>query len=336
MANCGTDWCVPFERFGHPRSRVLSNELLDLFARQNGVVSRDQFLEVESVNRSALSRARRDGWLVPMTNRTVRMRCAPDSFLARCQAVCLEVGGVGFLSGQTAGRLDGLRRMNIRHVEVTLPHERHIAFPEWVEVRSTNWYSASDRDRRRSDLHVASPNRMLFGLAAVFNQYRFERAAEDAWHLGLVTPREAAEYLELHRCRRKDGVSTMERWLERALPRERPSQSGLELDLLAALDRLELPIPERQHPVTLADGEVVHIDIAWPVIRFGVEPGAMWWHGGDERQRLDQARDVACGEVGWHIIRFDERLRDDPLGAARKIERVYRERARMLRSRICP
>ena len=111
----------------------------------------------------------------------------------------------------------------------------------------------------------------------------------------------------------------MERWLERALPRERPSQSGLELDLLAAISRLDLPTPERQHPVMLTDGEVVHIDIAWPGIQLGVEPGALWWHGGDERQRLDQARDVACGEVGWHIIRFDERLRDDAIGAARRI-----------------
>ena len=32
----------------------------------------------------------------------------------------------------------------------------------------------------------------------------------------------------------------------------------------------------------------------------------MWWHGGDARQRLDQARDAACGEVGWQIVRFDE------------------------------
>ena len=66
-----------------------------------------------------------------------------------------------------------------------------------------------------SALLVATPMRMLFGLADAFNQFRFERAAEDAWHRGLITPSEAAEYLERHRCRGKDGVSTIERWLER-------------------------------------------------------------------------------------------------------------------------
>ncbi len=80
---------------------------------------------------------------------------------------------------------------------------------------------------------------------------------------------------------------------------------------LQAIERLGLPMPERQYPLALIDGDIIHIDIAWPDIRLGVEPGALWWHGGDERQRLDQARDVACGEVGWQIVRFDERAAMD-------------------------
>jgi hypothetical protein len=184
----------------------------------------------------------------------------------------------------------------------------------------------------RTDLAVAAPLRMLFSLAASFNQYRFERAAEDAWHLGLVSPRTAAGYLELHRCRGKDGVRRMEIWLERALPRERPSQSGLEMDLLDAVHQVGLPTPVRQYPLALIDGEVIHIDIAWPLIRLGLEPGGMWWHGGDEKQRQDQARDVGCGEVGWQILRFDDRLKSDPMRAARQVERVYRARESQLGS----
>jgi hypothetical protein len=295
--------------------------------RQRGIVTRGQFLELEGVSRSAVQRATKAGWMIPFTTNTLRIASAPDSFSARCQAVTLEVDGVGYLSGQTAARIYGLRQMTTARLEVMIPHGRRLALPSWGMVRRTSWYSATDRNPTRTDLAVAAPLRMLFSLAATFNQYRFERAAEDAWHLELVSPAEARAYLELHRCRGKDGVRRMEIWLERALPRERPSQSGLELDFLDVIERIGLPAPTRQHPLTLIDGEVVHIDIAWPSIRLGIEPGAMWWHGGDEGQRRDQARDVACGEVGWQILRFDDRLRDDPIAAARRVERVYRARA---------
>jgi very-short-patch-repair endonuclease len=299
---------------------------MDLLACQHGVVSRSQFLEVEGVEKSAIHRARRSGWLVPMTRRTYRIRSSPESFAARCTAVSLELGDIGFLAGQTAARIHGLRQMGSMRIAVIVPHNQRPTLPEWTDIRVTSWYSATDRDRTRSDLAVASPLRMLFSLAATFNQHRFERAAEDAWHLGLVSPSQARDYLELHRCRGKDGVRRIDIWLERALPRERPAQSGLELELLDAICRVGLPRPIRQHPLTLIDGDVVHIDIAWPSIRLGVEPGAMWWHGGDDRQRRDQARDVACGEVGWQILRFDETLKREPLEVARRIRRVYRTR----------
>ena len=123
----------------------------------------------------------------------------------------------------------------------------------------------------------------------------------------------------------------MERWLERALARGRPSQSGLELEVLRAIEPSGLPTPDRQYAVMLMDGEVVHLDIAWPGIRLGVEPGALWWHGGDERQRLDQARDVACGEVGWQIVRFDERAAAAAVRVADQIGRIYEARSADLR-----
>jgi very-short-patch-repair endonuclease len=106
----------------------------------------------------------------------------------------------------------------------------------------------------------------------------------------------------------------------------RPSQSNLERALLEEFDRLGLQRPVRQHPVELASGETIHLDIAWPAIRLAVEPGASWFHGGDLRQRGDQARDRACAELGWLIIRFDETLRDDVHAAAVQVAKVHARR----------
>ena len=185
--------------------------------------------------------------------------------------------------------------------------------PGWGRLVRTSWIDESrDVQGPRDDLlRVATPLRMLFGLARTFNDHRFDRAAEDAWHLGLITPQTAADYLDAIRRSGRGGVVRFERWLMKTSLRPRPAQSGLELDVLDAIRRAGLPEPVRQHPLTLRSGEIIHIDLAWPSIRLGVEPGHSWWHGGDLRQRADQARDRACDELGWHIVRCDESVREE-------------------------
>ncbi len=81
--------------------------------------------------------------------------------------------------------------------------------------------------------------------------------------------------------------------------------------MIAAVRAVGLPEPVRQYPLVLRSGETIHIDIAWPGKCLGLEPGHSWHHGGDLRMRKDHARDSACAELGWQIVRLDEDLRDD-------------------------
>jgi hypothetical protein len=300
-------------------------------ARQHGVVHRRQLIAL-GMSDAAVWRARRRGVLVDVLPGVLRVASSPETFPMRCMAAQLRVGGPGFLGAWTAGRIHGLRRMPRSVIHLTVPvHRRRIDTPDWLRLHRSSWFDA-DRDAvaRDDGLVVATPLRMLFGLAAAFGQFRFERAAEDAWHLGLITPDAAADYLENHRCRGKDGVATMEAWLAQVPGRHRPAQSDLELELLDALARVGLPEPVRQHPLHLPTGETIHVDIAWPALRLAVEPGASWWHGGDLGQRRDQARDRACSELGWHVVRFDETLRANPLAAARQVSTIYVQRQRDL------
>jgi hypothetical protein len=119
---------------------------------------------------------------------------------------------------------------------------------------------------------------MLLGLATHLDDRRFERAAEDAWHLGLATPQQAAAYLAGMAGRGRIGFARFARWVDRAIVRARPAQSGLELEVAAAAVAAGLPEPARQHPVRLADGTLIHLDLAWPDLRLGIEPGHSWWH----------------------------------------------------------
>lgn len=308
---------------------MIDRELLELAGARHGVLDRRALTGELGRSGARIRRAIEAGTLVVMTPRAVRVAGWPDSFLARCAATSIEVAESGFIGGASAARLYGLRRMPTDRINVTVPHGRRLWLPGWAEVHHSSWCSDDDRapvDIAPARMAAASPLRMLWSLAATFNQFRFERAAEDAWHRALITPAGAADYLQRHRCRGKNGVARLELWLERTAAHARPAQSGLELDLLAAIERIGLPPPIRQHPLRLIDGETIHIDIAWPSVRLGVEPGHSWWHGGDRRQRLDQARDVACGEVGWQILRFDETAVRSAADAARRVLAVYRRR----------
>jgi len=309
-------------------------ELLRLAARQHGVVSVEQADRHCGIPAHRMRRWRRSGHLVELAPGVVRIASSVETFSMRCMALQLSWGGTGFLSGWTAARLYGVRSMPDRPIHFTVPLGRRHADPPWADVHRSSWYEAATDTLRRIDgLVVADPLRMLFGLAAAFNQHRFERAAEDTWHLGLIDPNTAVSYLEAHRCRGKDGVSTFERWLDRAIAQRRPSQSNLERNLITALGQAGLPEPERQWPLQLGTGETIHLDIAWPAIRLGVEPGSSWWHGGDLRQRADQARDRSCGEVGWMIVRFDESMRSDLRAAAGQVRRIHHRRTHDLRIR---
>lgn len=311
-------------------------EVLALFAAQHWVASLEQ-LRALGVPATTVKRAQRSGVVTTVIPGVVRMMGSADTFASRAMALQLHVGRDVFISGASAGVLYGLRSMPRRIVECTIGEDRKVVMPPWGRVTQTSWFEpARDVQVLADGLRVATPLRMLFRLAGVFNDHRFQRAAEDCWHRQLVTPEAAAEYLAAVRRSGRTGVTRFEHWLERMSFQSRPSQSGLEQDVLDALVRAGLPEPERQLPLILPSGELIHVDLAWPEVRLGVEPGHSWWHGGDLKTRADQARDLACDEIGWRIARADEFVREDLAKFGRQLRVIYDERRRSLRWRDVP
>jgi hypothetical protein len=312
---------------------VDTRRLFQITDQQNGTVSRRQLLELVGVSSSTVLRMTKDGRLRQVASGVYRVGGAPDSFEARCAAATLFGDGVGFVSGSSAGRLYGLRRMSADVVDFTVPDGFRTAPPQWMKLRTTNWYDG-DEHRRSLDggIMVAAPLRMLFGLARQFNQRRFDKAADDAWQLGLITPQQTLAFLQANRASGKNGVIRLERWLERALVQSAPSESYLERDLIAELERIGIPAPVRQFPLVLRTGERIRLDAAWPALRFAVEPGHSWFHRFDGGQERDHRRDAACGELGWQILRLDEKMLLDVPATARTVARVYHQRRSVVRS----
>jgi hypothetical protein len=318
-----------------PISGVMNRpEVLQFLAKNHWVASVAQ-LRVLGFGRDAVRRARKQGLLETPARGVVSLAGVELSFEGRAMVAQLAAGGEAFVSGASAGVLYGLRSMPRSPVEISIYQWRRVELPPWCRVFRTSWID-EERDviLRADGLRVASPLKMLFRLAGLFNQHRFERAAEDAWHRNLVTPATADEYLAEVRRSGRGGVMRFEAWLEKTALRQRPSQSGLELEFIELIERAGLPTPQRQHPLLLATGELIHLDVAWPGARLAVEPGHSWWHGGDLGQRRDQARDRACNVVGWQVERYDEAARADPWAAAQELLAIYQRRVSDLRGSL--
>jgi hypothetical protein len=302
-------------------------DVVKFLAEHHWVASIEQLWDLR-VTPSALKHADRIGAVLSPVQGVVTVPGVELTLEGRALLAQLAAGGEAFVSGVTAGALHKLRGMPTARIEITIKQRRRLILPDNGRLVRTSWIDEKrDVEVRDDGIRLAAPLRMLFGLAGQFNQHRFERAAEDVWHRGLVTPEQVWDYLEAIRRSGRGGVRRMEVWLEKTLPRERPSQSGLELDLLELIDRAGLPEPERQYPLRLPSGETVHLDIAWPAIGLAVEPGHSWWHGGDLGQRRDQARDRACSTVGWLVLRFDEAAVQDGVAVIRELQAVYRTRS---------
>lgn len=306
---------------------ILSPAVLHLLGRQHGLATHEQLYEHLSWRQ--VKRAVDLELLVPELPKVKRLAGVQTTPALQVMALSLYTGSTGFVGGYTAAREHGVTCVPYEVFEVMINEVRAPQLPEWATVTRTGWRLAMDRRELADGRVVSSPLRTLFRCGAICSDVRFEKIAEQMWHRELITPAEAAEYLRDVRRSGRTGVARFERWLEQAIERPRATQSGLEVDLAVALQTLGLPTPERQFALTLGNAEVIHLDLSWPKIRLGVEPGDNWWHAGNNGTRRDRQRDRACDEIGWHILRFDEVELRDVMACARQVAVIHRKRSRL-------
>ena len=179
----------------YPRGVLDRPEAMRMFASQFGVATIGQLVAV-GISERAIGRARQRGVLTSVLPGVVELGDFPPTFRQRAMAAQLFGGPDSFLDGTTAGRYYGLRGMPTRPVELVTSRRRRGALPDWLRATFSTWIDRTDVVEHEDGLRIAAPAKMLLGLAGRFNDPQFERAAEDAWHLRLVSPAQAAEYLD--------------------------------------------------------------------------------------------------------------------------------------------
>ncbi len=108
--------------------------------------------------------------------------------------------------------------------------------------------------------------------------------------------------------------------------------SELELDLQEALVAAGLPPAIQQHPVTLPNGRVAYLDLAYPDARLDIEVDHSRWHATPTAVEQDKARDIGLALMSWERLRFTERAIERRLAVCvatvRKVLELRSERRR--------
>lgn len=120
-------------------------------------------------------------------------------------------------------------------------------------------------------------------------------AADAAVHAGLVTTDALRRALGAVR-----GLHGADRARDAARRCRDGAESPMETRLRLLLVGAGLPEPVLQHPVRTAVGEL-HLDLAWPDRRLGVEYDGYAWHADRAAFARDRRRWRALTAAGWDV-----------------------------------
>jgi hypothetical protein len=275
--------------------------------KQLGVISLEQLLDLGR-SRGEVRGIVRRGFLIPL-HRGVYIvghrSLVPRSYLI---AALLAAGSDAFLSHRTAAAVNGLRAINTRRIELTIPgaNGSHRA---GLVVHRTRTPPHPSEIRMRDGLRVSSVPRMLVELAPRESDKELDRLITVAARKRRLDVTEMESTLVRHS--RRPGLAK----LKRALAAYRPKpehKSGFEIAFDEWLAKHpEIPEPRRD----------VHfdnrweLDCYWPERRFAVELDTRDYHGAAADFDRDRSKDIYLKRHGIDHIRItDTRFQEDKAG----------------------
>jgi hypothetical protein len=302
---------------------------LTWLAGHHGVITTAQ-LHAHGVSRATIRRLVNAGVLRMVTRGVFVVASAPCTLEQRC-AVLSASHPAGFVTGPTAGALAGLRRMP-RHAALhySVRHGLHLPDLAGVRWRQSTVIWSIDRRKRPDGIIVASWARLAFDLAADLHQLDHVSVASQLLHEGKVTVEELAAIDRRLGHPGRAGSGVFRRTLA-SLKGTTPSQSHPEIVLADALRRRDVPV-QAQVPVRKANGVTVHLDLAVPDIRWGIELDIHPEHRTPEGQAGDARRRRDLCLVGWQVEVVTEEDMIDSDAIADELVALYGARRRQLAS----
>jgi very-short-patch-repair endonuclease len=291
-----------FDRIGrndHPREVDISR----LADRQEGLISMEQLKELGFSYRQIARRVDlgRLHPRFPGVFSVGRQRLAPLGHLLAAQ---LSAGPTSFLSHRTAAAVHGLRSINVRDIEVTIPGTggRH---RDGFTVHRCREEPHPDDLRTRGLLKLSSVLRLLVELCPRETPAELERLITQAVQKNLLRPDRADGRAVIDQALERYAGYPGTRRLNNALAVYRRTEShASQLEL--AFDRFlarhpELPDPQRN--LHIGGWE---IDRFWPEHNLVVELDGRPYHVSARDMERDRAKDIDLQKRGLTPLRFTD------------------------------
>lgn len=225
--------------------------------------------------------------------------------------VALVAYSNGAISHASAGQLWGFRKLS-RHSDIHMSvlkgarRRTEGSGLNHVVLHSTSDLPSADLVRRSDGIVYTSAARTVFDLSSMIPADLLESIIEQGLAKGLFTRTKLlATQARLARPGR-NGAARFNTVLAQRPVTQRPVDSDYELRLVKALERCGLPPIQRQMPLELAGGHLVHPDLAEPSRKFIIEVDHPAWHSSYEQSRYDRWRDRQYRLLGWHSQRVSD------------------------------
>jgi very-short-patch-repair endonuclease len=293
----------------------------DLAARQHGVVTRAQLLQL-GYSSDAIHHRIGSGRLHPVWSGVYAVGRPQLTRYGRWMAAVLSCGGAAALSHESAGALCGIREDAGGEIHVSVP--AHVnRRREGLVVHRRARLTANDVNRHRG-IPVTSPALTIIDLATRVPRDEVEAAINEADKRGLIDPETLRVALvELGGQR---GARVVRDILDRHTFRLTDSQ----------LERRFLPIAQRAGLATPETRRYVNgfkVDFFWPELGLVVETDGLRYHRTPAQQARDRLRDQTHAAAGLASLRFTHaQVRFEP----RHVEATLRRVARHLRANPGP
>jgi hypothetical protein len=235
-----------------------------------------------------------------------------------------------FITGPTAGTLAGLRRMPTSSgVHVAITHGNHHLDVPGVVWRQTTMICSIDRTSRDDGIVVAAPARLAFDLAAdlrPLDHLSVVHQLLEGGQLG-IDDLVATDSRLGHPAR--PGSGRFRKTLE-AVAGHTAQQSHPEVALAEALRRRDVPVEHQIRIVRPSDGRPIHVDLAVPAARWGVELDIHPEHRSVEGHAADAERRRVAHRAGWQIETVSDHDARDVERLAAELAALYVLRCRAL------
>jgi putative AbiEi antitoxin of type IV toxin-antitoxin system len=301
---------------------MLSAQMLRVAGRQRSLITRRQLLDLGATVRQ-IETWLAAGLLFRVHHGVYALAGARQDFDFRLFAGLLAAGPQAVISHRTAAALFGLRGVTCSSIEVTVAGRRA---PKGGGLTAHRSDLLLREDRTMIGIvPVTSPVRTLVDLAPVLDAHCLGGALDDVLVRHLASLTAVERRLERFALGRRPGVRTLAELVEERRRGKRPSETGLEDELLEVFRAFGLPEPVRQFVLPLPGGGTARFDAAYPELRLGFEADGDKWHKGLLDRMRDEARDEQAGLVAWTVRRYGtEDIRERPAGIAEEVLRLRR------------